>query len=408
MGAGGAGEMAKLTVKSLERLGPGRHADGDGVYLQVKPGGARAWLYRYKTGPKLTMLGLGSYPAVGLAEARKKAQECRKQREEGQDPLALKRAAALLAAEPKSPVGKTFAEVAAEYIEAHKAGWKSAKTLYIWRHSLEHYAAKAFGAVAVDKVDKPMVVALLRPIWNEKPETAGRVRRHVEAVLNFARAHDYRTGENPAAWRGNLQFAFVEQGKVRAVEHHAALPYAELPAFLRLLRERTGVGVLAFEFAILTACRTSEVLGAEWQEVDFDSRLWSIPGARMKAGKPHVVPLSDRAIEVLKAAADFRRGANSFVWPGDRPGRPLSNMTFLMLLRRMERTDLTAHGFRSTFRDWVSETTDYPGEVAEMALAHVVANKVEAAYRRGDLLDKRRELMKEWAAFCGGETCPTP
>ena len=399
--------MAKLTVKGLERLGPGRHADGDGLYIQVKPSGARAWLYRYKTGPKLTMLGLGPYPTISLADARKRAQECRDQRAAGVDPLAHKRAApplADVAAPPESPAGKTFADVAVEYIQAHKAGWKSAKTLYIWRHSLEHYAAKAFGAVPVDKIDKPMIVGLLRPIWNEKPETASRVRRHVEAVLNFARAHDYRSGDNPAAWRGALQYAFVEQGKVRAVKHHPALPYAELPMFLKLLRERAGVGALAFEFAILTACRTSEVLGAEWQEVDFDSRLWSIPGARMKASKPHVVPLSDRALEVLKAAADFRRGADSFIWPGDRPGKPVSNMTFLMLLRRMGRRDLTGHGFRSTFRDWVSETTDFPGEVAEMALAHAVANKVEAAYRRGDLLAKRRELMDSWSAFCWGST----
>ena len=386
----------------------GLHADGAGLYLQITKGGARSWVYRYQAGGSVKTIGLGPARDVSLKQARERAAECRKLRIQGKDPLAHKRAT-LQSVEPVEPATlqpappvKTFADVAAEYIQAHKVGWKSAKTLYIWRHSLEHYAAKAFGAVAIDKIDNPMVLALLRPIWNEKPETAGRVRRHVESVLNFARAHEYRTGDNPAAWRGNLQFAFVEQGKVRPVEHHAALPYAELPAFLKLLRERSGVGVLAFEFAILTACRTSEVLGATWQEVDFDSRLWSIPGARMKAGKPHGVPLSERAIEVLKAAADFRRGADFFVWPGDRPGRPLSNMTFLMLLRRMERSDLTAHGFRSTFRDWVSETTDFPGEVAEMALAHVVANKVEAAYRRGDLLAKRRELMDAWAAFCSG------
>lgn len=396
--------MGSLTVKAIEgRLSEGRHFDGAGLYLQVRATGSRSWLYRWKDGGKVKVMGLGAYPAVGLADAREKARECARMRAKGIDPLEQKRASKQAKSPaPAAPAGKTFSEVAAEYIKSHQAGWKSAKTLYIWRHSLEHYADKAFGAVAVDKIDRPMILSLLRPIWNEKPETAGRVRRHVEAVLNFARAHDYRSGDNPAVWRGNLQFAFVDQSKIRTVKHHPALPYAELPAFLRALRERPGVGALAFEFAILTACRTSEVLGATWQEVDIDAKLWSIPGSRMKAGKPHTVPLSARAIDLLKAVADFRRGAEPWLWPGDRIGRPLSNMAFLMLLRRMDRSDLTAHGFRSTFRDWISETTEFSSEVAEMALAHVVSNKVEAAYRRGDLLAKRRELMEAWAAFCCG------
>ncbi len=391
-----------LTDRGVAALkAQGLHADGAGLYLQITKAGVKSWVYRYKVASAVKTIGLGPARDVSLKHARDRAAECRRLRLEGVDPLAHKRRASVEpVTPPESPAGKTFADVAAEYLEAHAAGWKSDKTIVGWRRSLERYAGQAFGSVPVDKIDRPMIVALLRPIWNEKPETAGRVRRHVEAVLNFAKVHDYRTGENPATWRGNLSFAFAQLAKVRAVKHHPALPYAELPMFLKLLRERAGVGALAFELAILTACRTSEVLGAEWQEVDFDSRLWSIPGARMKAGKPHVVPLSDRALEVLKAAADFRRGADSFIWPGDRPGKPVSNMTFLMLLRRMGRRDLTGHGFRSTFRDWVSETTDFPGEVAEMALAHAVANKVEAAYRRGDLLAKRRELMDAWAAYC--------
>jgi integrase len=247
-------------------------------------------------------------------------------------------------------------------------------------------------------VDTGMVLKALEPIWATKPETASRVRGRIEAVLDWSKARGYREGENPARWRGHLDKLLPARRKVRKVEHHAALPYAELPTFMADLRKREGIGARALEFAILTAARTGEVIGATWAEIDLETRLWTIPADRMKGRRQHRVPLSDRAIEILAALPRIQ--GNEFVFPGARDGKPLSNMAMLKTLERMGRDDLTSHGFRSSFRDWAAETTGYPGDLVEMALAHVVSNATEAAYRRGDMFDKRRRLMDDWAAYC--------
>lgn len=375
------------------------HSDGDGLYLQISKTGAKSWVLRYMIGGAVKTMGLGPYPTTGLAAARERAEECRRVRADGGDPLSVRRTEQR-AAKIAAARSKTFAEVADEYIAAHESAWRSAKTRYIWKHSLEAYAGKAFGTVAIADVTRENILEALRPIWSEKPETAGRVRRHVEAVMAFAIARNYREGENPAIWRGGLQFALPALSKVQTVQHHSALPYSEAPSFLRALAKEVGVTPLALRFAILTATRTSETLGATWDEIDVAGRLWTIPAARMKGRREHRIPLSTAAQAILEEASAFRE--SSCVFPGQRRGRPLSNMAFLMLLRRMKRADLTAHGFRSTFRDWAGDATDYPREVIETALAHMVGDEVERAYRRGDALEKRRALMEDWGSFLDG------
>ena len=383
--------MGKLSDRAIKALGDGTHGDGEGLYIQVK-GPRRSWLYRYKIKGKSHALGLGAYPLVGLKDARDKAQAMAKARANGQDPLIERRLAATRE--------RTFDQVGAEYIDQHKAAWRSEKTRYIWELSLKTHAGPIFGALPVASVTRGHVLDALSPVWSKKPETARRLRRQIEAVLSFATAKGYRTGDNPALWRGGLQYALPKLSRVQKVRNHPALPFKETPAFMRRLEACPASSALALRFLILTAGRTSEVLGATWQEVDLETRVWTIPGARMKAEKEHRVPLSDAAVEILKLAKMQMRDGNSHIWPGDRRGRPLSNMCFLQLLKRLDRTDITPHGFRSTFRDWAAETTHFQNHVVEMALAHTIGNAVEAAYRRGDLLDKRRELMKEWAAFC--------
>jgi integrase len=298
----------------------------------------------------------------------------------------------------------TFKAAAEKYIAAHRAGWATAKHAAQMEGDAHHlyYAEPIIGALPVQAIETGLVMKVLDPIWTAKPETAGRVRQRVEAVLDWAKVRGYREGENPARWKGHLDVLLPARAKVRQVEHHAALPYAEMGEFMAALVEQEGASARALEFAILTAARTGETLGATWSEIDFDGKVWTIPAKRMKAGKEHRVPLSSRVVEIvrsMKELAGQNVPADAFVFPGARRGRPLSNMAFLMLLRRMRRDHLTAHGFRSTFRDWAAERTSYPSEVAEMALAHSVSDKVEAAYRRGDLFEKRRRLMDEWAKY---------
>ena len=389
--------LNKLSAKAVDKLrAPGLHGDGGGLYLQVSATGARSWIYRYKVDGAVKTMGLGPLPAVSLREAREKAQGARRIRVDGLDPLTNKREQRA-AQRRKAARAKTFAEVAREYIDAHKAAWRGDKTQIGWERSLFNYAAE-LGAVPIADVGKTHILDTLRPWWTAHPETARRLRRHLESVLAFAVAHGYRDGSNPALWRGNLQFALPALGKIERVQHHAAIPFPELPAFIAELGEETSLSARALEFCILTACRTTEVLQAAWSEIDLDAATWSISAERMKGGRAHRVPLTDAALELLHAAADHRR--DGFVWPGQRQGRPLSNMAFLMLLRRMGRSGITAHGFRSAFRDWAAETTHFPNHVVEMALAHSIGNAVEAAYRRGDLFDKRRQLMAEWADHC--------
>ncbi len=296
----------------------------------------------------------------------------------------------------------TFRACADQYISSHRAGWRNPKHAAQWPATLSTYVYPSFGALPVQAVDVGLVMMAVEPIWATKPETAGRVRGRIESILDWATARGYRQGENPARWRGHLENLLPARSKVRRVEHHAALPYPEIGAFVIELRQQEGVAARALEFAILTAARTGEVIGARWDEINIAARLWTIPAERMKAAKEHRVPLSDAALAIVNAMAAIRTGDH--VFPGGRAGRPISNMAMLMLLRRMGRGDLTAHGFRSSFRDWAAERTGFPAEVAEMALAHAVADKVEAAYRRGDLFEKRRQLAEAWAKFCGAPT----
>jgi integrase len=385
------------------------HTDGGGLYLQVTKGGARTWIYRFMLNRRAREMGLGPLHTVSLAEAREKARECRKLRLEGIDPIEArkaKRAEERLA----EATAMTFQECAEAYIAAHKAGWKSPKHAKQWPSTLETYVYPVFGALPVQAVDVGLIMKALEPIWQSKPETASRVRGRIEAVLDWATARGYRKGENPARWRGHLDKLLPARAKVRKVEHHAALPYPEVGEFIAALRGQGGVAARALEFLILTTARTGEVIGARWDEFDPGAKMWTVPAERMKAGKEHRVPLSGRALAIIEEMKAARVNDHPFVFPGGRQGRPLSNMAMLQLLRRMGRHGLTAHGFRSTFRDWAAEQTHFPTEVAEMALAHTVSDKVEAAYRRGDLVQKRRELMEAWARYCetrpGGNIIP--
>jgi integrase len=294
----------------------------------------------------------------------------------------------------------TFREAAAKYIASHQAGWKNPKHALLWKNTLATYAEPVMGDLSVQAIDTGLVLRVLEPIWRTKPETASRVRGRIEAILDWAKVRGLRQGENPTQWRGHLEHILPAKLKVRRVKHHAALPYAELPNFMATLRAQEGTGARALEFTILTVARTCETLGATWNEVNASERLWAVPPERMKAGKEHRVPLSARALAILNEAKSARTSESRFVFPGGRRGKPLSNMAMTTVLRRMVRDDVTVHGFRSTFRDWAAERTNFPSEVLEMALAHAVSDKVEAAYRRGDLLAKRHLLMAQWETYC--------
>jgi len=373
------------------------YPDGLGLYLQVGVGNAKSWIYRYRSNGKLRDMGLGPAHSVTLAEARERAEKCRTVRQAGLDPIE-ERLKEKQAAHATAARAITFQECAAAYIESHRAGWKNTKHAAQWTATLQTYVYPVFENTPVADIDRELVLKVLRPIWNEKTETASRVRGRIEKVLDWARINDYRHGENPARWKGFLDNLLPRRAKVAAVKHHSALPFGQLPAFMRDLREEASVAARAFEFCILTATRTSETLRMQWDEIDEAASLWTIPAQRMKAGRDHRVPLSKRALAILTEMRQIRM--SDYVFPGGKARRPLSGMVFAMKLRRLKRTDITAHGFRSTFRDWAAEQTDFPNEVVEMALAHTISNKVEAAYRRGDLFEKRRQLAEAWAAYC--------
>lgn len=404
-------QAAGLSAAKVAKAGPGRYGDGDGLYLTVRKNGTRFWVFRYVlAGQKMREMGLGragmGKNSVTLAEARDKAGTLHRMVKAGIDPLSqrdVEIAAARAAAQDAAVKAVTFRQAAAEYISLHAATWSNPKHRQQWANTLEAYAFPHFGDMPVAAVGTAHVLAALEPIWSTKPETASRLRGRIETVLDAAKARGLRSGDNPAAWKGHLALTLPARGKVAKVEHHAALPWQEVGAFMQALPAQAGVGALALRFAILTAARTGEVIGATWGEIDLGTALWTVPSERMKAGREHRVPLSEPALEVLGEAAKLRITTAPYapVFPGAVPGKGLSNMAMLTLLRRMGRGDLTAHGFRSTFRDWAAETTGYPGEVVEMALAHAVGDKVEAAYRRGDLFEKRRRLMVDWALFCG-------
>ena len=375
----------------------GRYADGGGLYLQVSPNGARSWLFRFMLNGRSRQMGLGSLQTFSLAEARDMALNCRKQLFDGIDPIEARK---LIRGQAKAETAKimTFKDCAEKYISSHSAGWKSIKHVNQWQNTLSTYVYPVFGDLPVQSIDTGLVTKVIEPIWATKTETASRVRGRIEAILDWASARKYRSGENPARWKGHLDKLLPKRAKVQQVKHHAALPYSEIGAFVGDLRLQEGVSARGLEFLILTAARTGEVIGTTWDEIDFDNELWVIHADRMKSGKEHRVPLTGASIDILRDMKTITQ--SNYVFPGGKKNRPLSNMAFLQLLKRMERGDLTAHGFRSTFRDWVAERTNYPNEVAEMVLAHAVGDKVEAAYRRGDLFDKRRKLMDSWAEFC--------
>jgi integrase len=397
------GKLTALAITQAKRRG--YYGDGGGLFLQVSTSAAKSWVFRFKEGGRLREMGLGPTHTVSLAEARQKALECRKVRLDGRDPIEARRTERM---QVKLDAAKaiTFAACAERYIASHKAGWRNPKHAAQWPATLGTYVYPVFGSVPVQAVDVGLVMKAIEPIWVQKPETASRVRGRIESVLDWATTRGYRQGENPARWRGHLENLLPKKAKVRRVEHHAALPYPEIGGFMRELRQQGGTAARALEFAILTAARTGEVIGATWNEIDFTEQLWTVPAERMKGGKEHRVPLSDAVLAILE---DLRKvQQDNFVFPGGKAGRPISNMAMLMLLRRMGRRDLTAHGFRSSFRDWAAERTTFPAEVAEMALAHTVSDKVEAAYRRGDLFQKRRQLAEAWAKFtsASGQVAP--
>ena len=397
-----AKELSALAVARL--VAPGHYAVGGvaGLYLFVSGESARSWVLRVMIGKKRRHVGLGGYPDVTLAQARDKARAAREQILNGIDPIAYRKAMAsqIRAAQASE---KTFEEAAKAYIDAHGDTWKNPKHRAQWVSTLETYAYPYMGKLQVRDVAQEHVLAALEPIWKTKNETASRVRGRIESVLDWATVRKYREGENPARWKGHLDKLLPAPSKVQKVEHHRALPIDGMPAFMVRLKDKDGMASRALEFLILTAARSGEVRGATWEEIDFESKVWIVPAERMKAGREHRVPLSDAALQLLQALPRLLHD-NRLVFPATRGG-VLSDMTLTAVMRRMKAAAVP-HGFRSTFRDWVGEHTSHPRELAEQALAHALESKVEAAYRRGDALEKRRLMMEEWAEACNRRTVP--
>jgi integrase len=366
----------------------GRHADGGGLYLSISPNGGRRWVFLFRWHGKPTEIGFGSARDVTLARARELASQARAKLAEGINPKDVRRATG----------GATFGECADRVIEAMRPSWRNRKHAAQWEMTLRNYAAP-LRRLPVDKISTDDVLSVLKPLWSDRPETASRLRGRIERVLDAAKAHGLRSGENPARWRGHLNQLLPKRQRLTH-GHHAAMPYGELPSFISELQARQATAARALEFAILTAVRSGEVLGARWSELDLNRAVWTVPAARMKAGREHRVPLSRRALKIAKAMHEARGG--DFVFPGQKVGKPLSVTALEKVLRRMKVDEVTVHGFRSAFRDWAAECTNFTNEVCEAALAHVIENKAEAAYRRGDLFDKRRKLMEAWAVFCAG------
>lgn len=387
-----ARQTNRLNARTVLALSAqGRHADGAGLYLVVDHNGAKRWSFLFRWQGKHKEMGLGGLSAVTLARARELASDARAKVADGVNPIEERKR--------DKPV-PTFGVVADELIASMSSEWKNAKHKAQWQMTLREYA-KPLRAMAVDAIMTEDVLKALKPIWTTKPETASRVRGRIERVLDAAKALGHRTGENPAAWRGNLKNLLPAARKLSR-GHHAALPYSKVPEFILHLRERPALAALALEWTILNAARSGETLGATWSEIDRANKVWTVPAPRMKSGREHRVPLTARALEILDQAALIRtdESPSSFVFPGQRRGRPLSGLAMEMLLRRMKAKEATVHGFRSSFRDWAGEATAFPREVAEAALAHQVGDETERAYRRGDALEKRRKLMDAWGAYC--------
>lgn len=401
--------LTAITVRNKSK--PGRYGDGGGLYLLVKPNG-KSWVFRWRDRitSKHRDKGLGPAAggwAVGLEEARQRAEECRRQLRDGLDPIEVKRQT-IADAKLERARRLTFGQCCTKYMDAHRDGWRNAKHAAQWQSTLDTYAS-TLQPLPVASIDTALVIKALEPIWTSKTETATRVRQRIEAVLDWATAREFRTGENPARWRGHLDKLLPKPAKLKNVTPRAALPYAEAGEFMAQLRKHEGLGARALELQILTACRPGEVAGAEWREIDMATATWTIPGARMKAGRDHRVPLSPAALTLLRKLQPHTVG---FVFPGTKKGQPLTTAAMLKALRTV-RAGFDAHGFRSTFRDWCADCTAYPGDIAEAALAHALKDKTEAAYKRTDLFEKRARLMTEWAKFCattpaakGGKVTP--
>ncbi len=395
-----------LTALQIKNAKPGMHTDGAGLYLCVKASGTKSWVFRFQLDGRRREMGLGSLSVLKPVEAREKAGKLKSLVSKGIDPIEDRRARKEAAAAARKielierkRSEMTFRKAAEHFIEHRKASWSNAKHAQQWENTLKTYAYPVIGELPVADVRAEHVVAILQPIWSTKTETASRVRMRIEAVLNAAKTMGWREGENPAVYKGGLDAVLPPIGKVQKVRHHPAMPFSDAPEFMVKLRDKTNMGALALRFCILTAARSGEVRHATWDEIDLDAGQWTIPAERMKARKEHRVPLSEAAIALLES---LPRLANSpLVFPG-LLRKPLSDMTLAAVLKRMDLAHYTVHGFRSTFRDWAAETTDHSSEAVEMALAHTIGNKVEAAYRRGDLLEKRKVLMEDWAGFLDG------
>ena len=387
------------SARSVETVNEvGYHRCDRGLYLQVAGSGTKSWLFRYKSPvtAKQREMGLGSLNLVPLAAARDIAVECRRQVLSGLDPLE-ERGRVKKVRQLEQARSITFQEAAEQCIASKKPEWKNAKHAQQWTNTLRAYAYPAFGTLLVSDLDTDLVLKAIEPIWISKAETASRVRQRIETVWDWARARKYATGENPARLRGHLDKILAKTAKVKRVKHHAAIPYKQIARFIKKLRGRKGSSASAMEFMILTAARTGEVRGARWQEIDFTAKVWIISAGRMKAGKEHRVPLCERALEILNSIKS-NRNPDEFVFPGWKAGTGLSDGAMLALLRKMDVGPYTPHGFRSTFRDWAAEEAhQFSNETVELALAHTIRNKAEAAYRRGDQLERRRELMAAWS-----------
>jgi integrase len=390
--------LNRLTNKFVEgKREPGMYADGGSLYLRVADGGSKQWVFRYAANGRLRDMGLGAVAPRGftLAQAREKARDARLLRLEGIDPIAHRHTqrATLQAADAKA---MTFRQCAEGYIKDNEKEWKNAAHHQQWTSTLATYVYPVLGNLPVAAIDTPLVLQVIKPLWADKTETASRVRGRIEAILGWATVHHYRSGDNPARWQGLLEHVLPARAKVAKTQHHIALPYAEIAPFMTKLRQDTSAAARCLEFIVLTGARLAEATGAVWTEIDFEARTWTVPASRMKGGREHKVPLSDAAMAAVEAMPRM----SAFVFPGMRDGQPVGSRTIQNLVKHVG-GEITVHGFRSSFRDWAAERTNFPREVAEMALAHAIPNAVEAAYRRGDLFEKRRRLMDAWADYCG-------
>ncbi|EHA16354.1 site-specific integrase [Halomonas sp. HAL1] len=394
--------MGKLTTKGVQKLiresKPALTNDGDGLYLKIGKSGGASWIYRFRWNGKLRDMGLGSCSETPLSEARELTANNRKLVKQGTDPLEAR-----VEETEEEAVRITFTTCAARYIKAHRRSWRNIKHARQWVSTLKSYARPKIGNKPIDEINTQDVLEILTPIWTKKNETAKRVQGRVENILDYAAAHGFRDPVNPARWRGHLDKLLAKPSRIQKVNHHPAMPYDEAADFLKVVQEYSSMSSKALQFLILTATRTSEVLNSEWDELDLNNATWTIPADRMKANREHRVPLSRQAVELLSNLP--RVQGNTYIFAGMKQGRPLSNMSLLQFMRGLgygpsgEKGNYVPHGFRSSFRDWTGEVTSYPRDVAEMALAHTIENKVEAAYRRGDLFEKRRAMMQEWAVY---------